>query len=137
MTTALQWIISDPSRRVSWNSTQTGSYDEQELDQKIDHRTFDCHSPTGPSPRTRFSVVTTVGSDPSRLQGPRVDELCRRPIRISTTPCRPRLPRKVLQPNGTLRDIAWRREKERYARVRYLREQRAMYRSTDAIAVLR
>jgi len=37
---------------------QFGSRDEQKLDQKLDHRAFEYHSPTGPSPWIKFSVPT-------------------------------------------------------------------------------
>ena len=37
---------------------QSRSYDEQELDQKLDHRAFNYHSPTGASPWIKFSVST-------------------------------------------------------------------------------
>jgi hypothetical protein len=34
--------------------------DEQKLDQKLDHRAFEYHSPTGPSLWIKFSVPTGV-----------------------------------------------------------------------------
>src|SRR5208283_5398669 len=52
---------------------QFGSRHEQKLDQKLDHRAFEYHSPTGPSPRIKFSVRQESGASTIKIPSASVE----------------------------------------------------------------